>query len=162
MKTLFFLFLSFLSFAQCATISTQPLAQITCEGDSIRLIVASSGGTFQWEKRRPTDAKFTSITNARATRYSFLSGGATHPTGSYYRLKITSGKCSNYSDSVLITLRKAPIISSLTVCEKTLISFPYSWTLNGVTTDSVIANPALQGAKSVSYTHLTLPTICSV
>ena len=158
MKTLFFLFLSFLSFAQCATISTQPLAQITCEGDSIRLIVASSGGTFQWEKRRPTDAKFTSITNARATRYNFLSGGATHPTGSYYRLKITSGKCSNYSDSVLITLRKAPIISSLTVCEKTLISFPYSWTLNGVTADSVIANPTLQGAKLRVFAQFaTLP-----
>ena len=45
MKTVFFLFLSFLSFAQCATISTQPLPQITCEGDSIRLIVGSSGGT---------------------------------------------------------------------------------------------------------------------
>lgn len=159
MKTLFFLFLSFLSFAQCATISTQPLAQITCEGDSIRLIVASSGGTFQWEKRRPTDAKFTSITNARATRYNFLSGGATHPTGSYYRLKITSGKCSNYSDSVLITLRKAPIISSLTVCEKTLISFPYSWTLNGVIADSVIANPALQGAKLKAFVkYTTLPS----
>ncbi|MEY4308668.1 MAG: hypothetical protein RL422_871 [Bacteroidota bacterium] len=158
MKTLFFFFLSFLSFAQCATISTQPLAQITCEGDSIRLIVASSGGTFQWEKHRPADAKFTSITNARATRYSFLSGGATHPTGTYYRLKITSGKCSNYSDSVLITLRKAPIISSLTVCEKTLISFPYSWTLNGVTADSVIANPALQGAKLKAFVkYTTLP-----
>jgi hypothetical protein len=158
MKTLFFLFLSFLSFAQCATISTQPLPQITCEGDSIRLIVVSSGGTFQWEKRRPSDTKFTSITNARAARYSFLSGGATHPTGSYYRLKITSGKCSNYSDSVLITLRKAPIISSLTVCEKALISFPYSWTLNGVTADSVIANPALQGAKLKAFArYSTLP-----
>ncbi len=158
MKTLFFLFLSFLSFAQCATISTQPLAQITCEGDSIRLIVASSGGTFQWEKRRPTDAKFTSITNARATRYSFLSGGATHPTGSYYRLKITSGKCSSYSDSVLVTLRKAPIISSLTVCEKTLISFPYSWTLNGQAVDSIFATPTLNGAKIKAFArYSTLP-----
>lgn len=158
MKTLFFLFLSFLSFAQCATISTQPLAQMTCEGDSIRLIVASSGGTFQWEKRRPTDAKFTSITNARATRYSFLSGGATHPTGSYYRLKITSGKCSSYSDSVLVTLRKAPIISSLTVCEKTLISFPYSWTLNGQAVDSIFATPTLNGAKIKAFArYSTLP-----
>ncbi len=158
MKTLFFLFLSFLSFAQCATISTQPLPQINCEGDSIRLIVGSSSGTFQWEKRRPSDTKFTSITNARAARYSFLSGGATHPTGSYYRLKITSGKCISYSDSVLVTLRKAPIISSLTVCEKTLISFPYSWTLNGVPADSVIANPALQGAKLKAFArYSTLP-----
>lgn len=136
----------------------QPLAQITCEGDSIRLIVASSGGTFQWEKRRPTDAKFTNITNARATRYSFLSGGATHPTGSYYRLKITSGKCSSYSDSVLITLRKAPIISSLTVCEKTLISFPYSWTLNGQAVDSIFATPTLNGAKIKAFArYSTLP-----
>jgi hypothetical protein len=121
MKTLFFLLLPFLSIAQCASISTQPLPQITCEGDSIRLVVASSGGTFQWEKRRPTDTKFTSITNARATRYTFLSGGATHPTGSFYRLKITSSKCIIYSDSVLITLRKAPVVASLTVCEKALV-----------------------------------------
>lgn len=158
MKTLFFLFLSFLSFAQCATISTQPLAQITCEGDSVRFIVVSSVGTFQWEKRRPSDAKFTSITNARATRYSFLSGGATHPSGSYYRLKITSGKCISYSDSVLVILRKAPVISSFTVCEKTLISFPYSWTLNGQTVDSIIATPTLNGAKIKAFArYSTLP-----
>ena len=158
MKTLFFLFLSFMSFAQCATISTQPLPQITCEGDSIRLIVVSSVGTFQWEKRRPTDAKFTSITNARATRYSFLSGGATHPTGSFYRLKITSGKCTSYSDSILVVLRKAPVISSVTVCEKMLISFPYTWTLNGVPVDSVLATPSISGAKLKAYTRFsTLP-----
>lgn len=158
MKTLFFLFYSFAAFAQCATINTQPLPQITCEGDSIRLIVVSSNGTFQWEKRRPSDAKFTSITNARAARYHFLSGGATHPSGSYYRLKITSGKCISYSDSVLVVLRKAPVISSVTVCEKTLISFPYSWKLNGQTVDSIIATPTLNGAKIKAFArYSTLP-----
>ncbi len=160
MKTLFFLFLSFSSFAQCATISTQPLAQITCEGDSIRLIVASSGGTFQWEKRRPTDAKFTSITNARDTRYRFLSGGTTHPTGSYYRLKITAGKCISYSDSVLVTLRKAPLISAVTACEKALLrlSPDYLWTLNGFPADSVLATPALNGAKLKAFLrYSTIP-----
>ncbi|MFD3292107.1 T9SS type A sorting domain-containing protein [Aquirufa sp. KTFRIE-69F] len=158
MKTLFFLFYSFAAFAQCATINTQPLPQITCEGDSIRLIVVSSNGTFQWEKRRPSDAKFTSITNARAARYHFLSGGATHPTGSYYRLKVTLGKCIIYSDSVLVTLRKAPVISNFTICEKTLISFPYSWTLNGQAVDSIIATPTLNGAKIKAFArYSTLP-----
>lgn len=160
MKTLFFLLLPFLSIAQCASISTQPLPQITCEGDSIRLVVASSGGTFQWEKRRPTDTKFTSITNARATRYTFLSGGATHPTGSYYRLKITNSKCIIYSDSVLITLRKAPIILTLTVCEKALVplSSSYSWTLNRHPVDSLIAVPTLHGAKLKAFSrHVTFP-----
>lgn len=161
MKTLFFLLLSFLSIAQCASISTQPLPQITCEGDSIRLLVNSSAGTFQWEKRRPTDTKFTSITNARATRYAFLSGGATHPSGSYYRLKITTSKCIIYSDSVLITLRKAPVISSLTVCEKALIplSSTYSWTLNRLPVDSLIAVPSLHGAKLKAFVrHVTFPS----
>jgi hypothetical protein len=161
MKTLFFLLLSFLSIAQCASISTQPLPQITCEGDSIRLLVNSSTGTFQWEKRRPTDTKFTSITNARATRYAFLSGGATHPSGSFYRLKITTSKCIMYSDSVLITLRKAPVISSLTVCEKALIplSSAYSWTLNRLPVDSLIAVPSLHGAKLKAFArHVTFPT----
>ena len=158
MKTLFFLLYSFIAFSQCATISTQPLPQINCEGDSIRLTVVSSFGTFQWEKRRPSDAKFTSITNARAARYHFLSGGATHPTGSYYRVKITSGKCISYSDSVLVLLRKAPVISSVTVCEKTLISFPYSWKLNGQTVDSIIATPTLNGAKIKAFArYSTLP-----
>jgi hypothetical protein len=160
MKTLFFLLFSFASIAQCATISTQPLPQITCEGDSIRLIVASSSGTFQWEKRRPTDTKFTSITGARLLRYGFLSGGATHPTGSYYRLKITSGKCINYSDSILLTLRKAPLILGLTVCEKSLIplSSSYSWTINGVSVDSIVATPTLQGAKLKAFARFsTLP-----
>ncbi len=161
MKTLFFLLLSFLSIAQCASISTQPLRQITCEGDSIRLVAVSSGGTFQWEKRRPTDTKFTSITNARATRFTFLSGGATHPSGSFYRLKITTSKCIIYSDSVLITVRKAPVISSLTVCEKAFVplSSAYSWTLNRNPVDSLIAVPSLHGAKLKAFArHLTFPT----
>jgi hypothetical protein len=160
MKTLVLLLLSFASFAQCATISTQPLAAITCEGDSIRLICASTGGTFQWEKRRPTDTKFASITNARATRYTFLSGGATHPSGSYYRLKVTLGKCITYSDSVSITLRKAPIIIGLTVCEKAIVplSSAYSWTINGVPVDSVLATPSINGAKLKAYVRFsTLP-----
>jgi hypothetical protein len=160
MKTLFFLFWTFTSFAQCATISTQPLAAITCEGDSIRLIVASNGFSFQWEKRRPSDTKFTSITNARATRYTFLSGGATHPSGSYYRLKITSSKCIIYSDSVLITLRKAPVISNLTVCEKATVplSPAYRWTLNGLFVDSILASSTLHGAKLKAFArHTTVP-----
>lgn len=161
MKTLFFLLYSFLSLAQCATISTQPLSQNTCEGDSIRLSVASSGGTFQWEKRRPTDTKFTSITNARATRYSFLSGGSTHPTGTYYRLKITLEKCISYSDSVQVVLRKAPIISSISVCEKALIPLSplYFWTLNGLPVDSIVAQPFIHGAKLKAFArHTTYPT----
>jgi hypothetical protein len=161
MKTLFFLLSSFLSIAQCATISTQPLSQISCEGDSIRLTVASSGSTFQWEKRRPTDTKYTSITNARSKRYSFLSGGSTHPTGTYYRLKITLDKCISYSDSVLLVLRKAPIISSISVCEKALVPLSplYFWTLNGLPVDSIIAQPLLHGAKLKAFVrHTTYPT----
>jgi hypothetical protein len=124
-------------------------------------VVVSSGGTFQWEKRRPTDTKFTSIANARASRYTFLSGGATHPSGSFYRLKITTSKCIIYSDSVFITLRKAPVISSLTVCEKALIplSSAYSWTLNRNPVDSLIAVPSLHGAKLKAFArHITFPT----
>ncbi|MFL0297297.1 T9SS type A sorting domain-containing protein [Aquirufa novilacunae] len=160
MKTLVLLFFSFASLAQCATIFTQPLAQITCEGDSIRLFCLSSGGSYQWEKRRPSDPKFTSITGARSSRFAFLSGGATHPSGSYYRLKISVGKCVNYSDSVLIILRKAPIISALTVCENTNVplSSACSWTINGLPVDSVIATPSLQGAKLKAFSRFsTLP-----
>ena len=153
MKTLFFLFFSFATFAQCASISTQPLAQTTCEGDSIRLFCANSGGTFQWEKRRPSDTKFANITNARTTRFSFLSGGATYPSGTYYRLKITLGKCINYSDSVLVVLRKAPVISAMTVCEKALVplSSSFSWTVNGLAVDSVIAAPSFNGTKLKAF-----------
>jgi len=160
MKTLFFLFWTFTTFAQCATISTQPLAAIACEGDSIRLIVANTGLSFQWEKRRPTDSKFTSITNARAKRYSFLSGGTTHPTGTYYRLKITLEKCISYSDSVQIVLRKAPIITSISVCEKALVplSSAYRWTLNGLAVDSILATTSVNGAKLKAFArHTTFP-----
>ncbi len=157
MKTLFYLLYSFLSIAQCATISTQPLSQISCEGDSIRLTVTSSGSTFQWEKRRPTDTKFTSITNARDTRYSFLSGGSTHPTGTYYRLRITLEKCISYSDSILVVLRKAPIISNISVCEKALVPLSplYFWTLNGLPIDSIVAQPYLHGAKLKAFVRQT-------
>lgn len=160
MKTLVLLFFSFASLAQCATIFTQPLAQITCEGDSIRLICLSSGGGYQWEKRRPSDLKFTSITGARSSRFAFLSGGATHPSGSYYRLKISVGKCVNYSDSVLIILRKAPIINALTVCENSSVplSSTFYWTINGIPVDSVLATPSLQGAKLKAFSRFsTLP-----
>lgn len=157
MKTLLLLFFSFASLAQCATISTQPLAQITCEGDSIRLITVSTGASFQWEKRRPTDVKFSSITNARLARYSFLSGGATHPTGSYYRVKITLGKCISYSDSMLITLRKAPVISALTVCENSLVplSSLYRWTINGLAVDSIVATSSMNGSKLKAFAQYT-------
>jgi hypothetical protein len=160
MKTLVLLFFSFASLAQCATIFTQPLAQITCEGDSIRLFCLSSGGSYQWEKRRPSDSKFTSITGARSLRFAFLSGGATHPSGSYYRLKISVGKCVNYSDSVLIILRKAPIISALTVCENSSVPLvsTFRWTINGAEIDSIIATPSLQGAKLKAFSRFsTLP-----
>ncbi len=160
MKTLVLLFFSFTSLAQCATIFTQPLAQITCEGDSIRLFCLISSGGYQWEKRRPSDSKFTSITGARSSRFAFLSGGATHPSGSYYRLKLSSGKCINYSDSVLIILRKAPVISTVTVCENSIVplSSTYSWTINGIPVDSVLATPSMQRAKLKAFSRFsTLP-----
>ena len=157
MKTLLLLLISFISIAQCATITAQPLAQITCEGDSIRLVCSNSGGSFQWEKRRPSDVKFTSITNARLSRYSFLSGGATHPTGSLYRLKITVGKCIIYSDSIQITLQKAPVISAMAVCDNATIplSSLYRWTINGLAVDSVIATSSLNGSKIKAFARFS-------
>ncbi len=160
MKTLVLLFFSFASLAQCANIITQPLAQITCEGDSIRLFCLSSGGSYQWEKRRPSDSKFTSITNIRSSHFAFLSGGTAHPSGGYYRVKIALGKCIIYSDSVLIILQKAPVISALTVCEKVRVPlYPFfRWSINGQTVDSIIASPTSNGSKLKAYAQFsTLP-----
>ena len=53
-----------------------------------------------------------------------------------------------------------PIIEDLTISEDIrLIVWEISETINDLKTEDLLSKDSL---KSVSYTHLTLPTICSV
>ncbi|MHA8107703.1 Ig-like domain-containing protein [Aquirufa sp. 5-AUSEE-100C1] len=119
MKALLVLMLPFLSLAQCPQISTQPQSQADCEGNSIRMIVISNGTQFQWEKKRPQDSNFTTISGATQANYQIMpSGNTSHPTGTLYRVKIGLGSCSVYSEAASITLSKINSILNPSICER--------------------------------------------
>jgi len=121
MKTLLCLMLAlpFLSLAQCPQISQQPQSQADCEGNSIRMIIISNGTTFQWEKKRPQDSNFSLISGATLANYQIMpTGNTSHPTGTMYRVKVSLGNCSVYSETASIILRKINSIQNPSICER--------------------------------------------
>lgn len=119
MKTLLILMLPLLTLAQCPQISQQPQSQADCEGNSIRMIVISNGTQFQWEKKRPQESNFSTISGATQANYQIMpTGNTSHPTGTLYRVKISLGSCSVYSETASITLRKINSIMNPSICER--------------------------------------------
>jgi hypothetical protein len=119
MKLLPLLLLPLFAFPQCPVITQQPQSQTDCDGNSIRMIVLSNGTSFQWEKKQPQDANFTHIAGASQANYQIIpSGNISNPNGTQYRVKISLGTCSIYSEQVQIQLRKINSILNPTICER--------------------------------------------
>ncbi len=113
------LLLPFLSIAQCPQITLQPQSQADCEGNSIRMIVMSNGTQFQWERKRPQDANYSNISGATQANYQILpTGNTSNPNGTSYRVKISLGACSIYSDVATITLRKITSLLNPSICDR--------------------------------------------
>jgi len=154
--------------SQCIKVTKQPQSQIDCEGNSIRMIVESDAKTFQWEKKRPTDSKFTSISGATASNYQiYPSGGTTHPDGTLYRVKLSIGTCSIYSEETSISLNTITNITNTTFCErssgilqanlpenslKRAKSFQWTTSVNGSAFQDIIDGEQFEGSKSQNLT----------
>ena len=159
MKTLLVLMLPFLSHAQCPQISQQPQSQADCEGNSIRMIVISNGTQFQWEKKRPQDSNFSTISGATQANYQIMpSGNTSHPTGTLYRVKISLGSCTVYSETANITLRKINSVLNPSICERgngTLVAqatdgamrFQWSRSIKGVQYQDITDNGIFSGSQ---------------
>lgn len=119
MKLLLLLLLPFLAFSQCPTITQQPQSQADCDGNSIRMIVGSNATTFQWEKKRPQDVNFSTITGATQANYQIMpTGNTANPSGTQYRVKVGIGSCFVYSTPASIQLRKINSILNPAICER--------------------------------------------
>lgn len=124
MKTIPFIVIlvitSQLCMGQCPSINKQPINQIDCEGNSIRMMIETDATSIQWERKKPTDANFTSISGAKTTNYQiYPSGGSTNPDGTIYRAKLTSGSCTIYSEEASIGLNTITNITGTSICERT-------------------------------------------
>ena len=156
---LILLLLPFLAFAQCPVITQQPQSQADCEGNSIRMIVISNGNAFQWEKKRPQDANFSTIAGATLANYQIMpSGNSLHPTGTLYRVKISIGSCSIYSEVASIQIRKINTILNAPVCERGngqltanhsegATHFQWMRSINGGAFEEIIDNEQFQGGQ---------------
>lgn len=160
MKLLYLLLLlPYLLFPQCPVITLQPQSQADCDGNSIRMIVESNGTTFQWEKKRPQDVNFINITGATQSNYQIMpTGNIANPTGTQYRVKISLGTCSIYSNTSSIQLRKINSILNPAICERgtgvlesiqTEGATKFQWTrsFNGGPYADLIDNDQFQGSQ---------------
>jgi hypothetical protein len=119
-KLILFLALPWGIFAQCpAIITQQPVNQTDCETNSIRMMVTSNAAQFQWEKKRPQDATFSTITGATQASYQiYPTGGTPHPSGTQYRVKLNATSCLVISEPATITLHTITNINNPSICER--------------------------------------------
>ncbi|MFL0161293.1 T9SS type A sorting domain-containing protein [Aquirufa salirivi] len=166
-KHYFYLLLLFICWeiqGQCPIIQSQPTSQTDCDGNSIRMIVNSDGDQFQWEKKRPIDSQFSTISGATSANYQiYPSGGTLHPSGTVYRVKVSKNTCQVYSQEANITLHSITSIVNPSICERgtgTLIPQisstslaqvqHYQWTrsINGGPFEDLVDDVNFSGTKS--------------
>ncbi len=81
--------------------------------------LATTGASFQWECKRPTDANYVSIAGATSSSYQiFPSGDVNNPSGTLYRAKVGMASCSVYSNPAEISLHKISSILNPGICER--------------------------------------------
>lgn len=108
-----------LCIGQCPSIKKQPSSQIDCEGNSIRMMIETDATSILWERKKPTDATFASISGANTYNFQiYPSGGSTNPDGTIYRAKLTTGSCTIYSDEASIGLNTITNITGTSICER--------------------------------------------
>jgi hypothetical protein len=109
----------FETLAQCPEIKKQPINQTDCEGNSIRMLVESTGGDYQWEKKKPNDSDFKSIAGATRDSYQiYPTGGTENPNSTLYRVRINKNGCEIVSNPASITLNTIESIINPLICER--------------------------------------------
>jgi hypothetical protein len=108
-----------LGFAQCPSITKQPQSQIDCEGNSIRMLIETDASIIQWERKRPTENNFSTITGAKTSNYQiYPTGGTTVPDGTIFRAKLTKGACTIYTEEAIVSLNTITNITGTSICER--------------------------------------------
>lgn len=150
--------------AQCPSITKQPVSQTDCESNSIRMIIETNASTVQWERKRPSDANFSSISGATTTNYQIIpTGGTTAPDGTKYRAKLQTGACVVYSEEASIYLSNITNITGTTICERSngelvanlsqggqnqAIAYQWSTSINGGAYQDISNGTSFDGANS--------------
>ncbi|MFN3852626.1 MAG: immunoglobulin domain-containing protein, partial [Spirosomataceae bacterium] len=112
------------------TISTQPTNQNNCDGNSVSFSISASYNltgtlTYQWQRKKPSDADFVNITNATNSSLSIADAGVGEDVHqSQYRCVVSVDGCSITSDAATLTVNKlSGTLSSQTVCAGTNVVF---------------------------------------
>jgi hypothetical protein len=97
-------------------ITTQPLSQLECEGNSVRfkVVATGSGLTYTWQRKRPVDPSFVTITDAESnTDFSQTDnlridkvGSAQYPHGTQFQVIVSDGVSSITSDIATLTVNE--------------------------------------------------------
>lgn len=120
-------------------ITTQPLNQLDCEGATVRFRVIASGAglTYSWQRKRPSDADFVTMTDTESnTDYTQTDnlrignvGSAQYPEGTQFRVIVSSGNCSVISNTATLTVNEITDVSgatNATQCSGTNYSYTVS------------------------------------
>lgn len=152
--------------AQCPVITQQPMSQTDCETNSIRMMVTSNATQFQWEKKRPQDANFTSISGATQSSYQiYPTGGTQHPSGTQYRVKLNINACQVISEPASITLHSITNITNPSICERgsgrleaqiptinQASNFQWAVSINNAPFEDLADNSSYSGAQTPNLT----------
>ena len=156
---------------QQPSINIQPVDAIDCYQNVVRFFVGASNVSYQWQRKRPTDADFIDLTGVDANDVSDAStnylriaqvGSANNLDGTLYRCKITSLNapfCTNITNTVTLFVNEFNTVSvtKSPLCVGEPITFTaniatgaarlqsYQWFKNNISTGSI------NGANNASY-----------
>ncbi len=141
-------------------IATQPASQTVCAGSDVTFTVVAAG-SFQWQVSTAAVPVFTNIGGATSATYS-ITGATAGLNGNQYRVIVT-GQCgSTNSNTVVLTVNTAPVISAhpqnVTLCAGSNNTFNVTATGSGLNYQWQVSTPAvpaftdIPGASSPTYT----------
>ncbi|OYX84777.1 MAG: hypothetical protein B7Y83_07115 [Flavobacteriales bacterium 32-34-25] len=120
-------------------ITTQPLSQLECEGNSVKfkVIASGSGLTYTWQYKRPTDGSFVTLTGIVSnTSYPSTGeikidnvGSAQYPNGTQFQVIVSNGNCSVTSSVATLTVNEITNVTgspTVTQCFGTNYSYTVS------------------------------------
>jgi len=97
-------------------ITTHPSSQLDCEGASVRfkVVATGSGLTYTWQRKRPVDPSFVTITDAESnTDFSQTDnlrignvGSAQYPDGTQFQVIVSDGISSITSEIATLTVNE--------------------------------------------------------
>lgn len=120
------------------SITTQPISQLDCEGALVtfKAVATGTGLTYTWQRKKPTEASFTTIPVEGNITYTSDGGikvgnvGSTNsPSGTQYQVVISNGTCSVTSAVATLLVNEITGVSgnpTVTKCYGTSYSYTVS------------------------------------